>query len=494
MWGAVSLGFSNERVRDIINSGLLRIEKDKKVNFMKTSIYREQFKRLLLFCFAALIIVAEAYIYYRTWVDYYNEGMTRPLVFRGYLVIILVYVILLVALSNVYGAFKLGSHRVTDILFSQALSLVIVNFVSYLQISLLHVSLVNPGPLLVATLMEFCCIVIWATMEQFVYAVLFPPHRTLMVYSDHDPDRLFKKMTKRRDRYNICGSIHVNEGIRTIMKEIRSGKYEAVILADIPGSIRNDIIKNCFYYNIRVYMTPKISDVIISGGDTMHMFDTPLVLMRNRGLSFEQKIVKRLIDLVVSLLVLIIFLPFFLIIALCIKLYDGGPIFYTQRRLTKDGKVFKILKFRSMKMDSEKKGARLAAKNDDRITPIGHIIRNIHVDELPQLLNILKGDMSFVGPRPERPEIAKQYLETIPEFNFRLKVKAGLTGYAQIYGKYNTTPYDKLKLDLYYIENYSVLLDLRLILMTVKILFIKENSEGVDQTQTTALTERKEKK
>ena len=176
-----------------------------------------------------------------------------------------------------------------------------------------------------------------------------------------------------------------------------------------------------------------------------------------------------------------------ILIALAIKLYDGGPVFYKQPRLTKDKQIFMILKFRSMKMDSEVKGAQLAKKEDDRITPVGKLIRRIHFDELPQIFNILKGDMSLVGPRPERPEIAALYSERIPEFDYRLKVKAGLTGYAQVYGKYNTTPYDKLKLDLFYIENYSFFLDLKLLLMTVKIFFQKEVSEGVDDDQINAL-------
>ena len=227
---------------------------------------------------------------------------------------------------------------------------------------------------------------------------------------------------------------------------------------------------------------------MIMSAEKIHMFDTPLLLFRNRGLTVEQQAVKRLFDLVCSALGLIILSPVFLLIAVLIKGYDGGPVFYKQERLTQDGKIFSVYKFRSMRVDSEKYGARLAMKNDSRVTPVGRVLRNIHFDELPQLLNIVKGEMSLVGPRPERPEIAAQYEEEIPEFSYRLKVKAGLTGYAQVYGKYNTTPYDKLKLDLTYIENYSFFLDLQLIATTVKILFQKENTEGVEQWQVTAAT------
>ncbi len=211
------------------------------------------------------------------------------------------------------------------------------------------------------------------------------------------------------------------------------------------------------------------------------------MLSRNRGLTIEQRFVKRAMDIVLSLLAILLSSPILLLIGLCIKLYDKGPVFYTQERLTRDGEAFQIIKFRSMRMDSEKDGAQLARKNDDRITPIGRVIRQTHFDELPQIFNILKGEMSFVGPRPERKGIAEEYEQVIPEFGFRLKVKAGLTGYAQIYGKYNTTPYDKLKLDLTYIENYSFWLDIKLMLMTFKIIFQKENTEGIDKKQRTAI-------
>jgi lipopolysaccharide/colanic/teichoic acid biosynthesis glycosyltransferase len=233
---------------------------------------------------------------------------------------------------------------------------------------------------------------------------------------------------------------------------------------------------------------PKIPDVIIKGSTQLHLFDTPLLLTREYALTIDQRVIKRIIDIVCSFILLIIASPFMLITAVLIKIYDKGPILYKQVRCTKNGAEFKILKFRSMKVDAEKDGvARLAAVNDDRITPIGKFIRAVRIDELPQLFNIIAGDMSFIGPRPERPEIIKQYLENMPEFAYRTKVKAGLAGYAQVYGKYNTTPYDKLKLDLCYIENYSTLLDLKLMMLTLKILLKAESTEGISQEQITAL-------
>ena len=280
---------------------------------------------------------------------------------------------------------------------------------------------------------------------------------------------------------NFLGSI----GHEELTKRIPD--YEAVVLCDLPAHTRNKILKFCFEKSIRIYVTPKLSDIIISGSESIHLFDTPLYLCRNNGFSMDQRIFKRAMDIIGSLIGIIILSPFMLLTAVAIKAYDRGPVFFKQARLTQDGREFGIIKFRSMCIESEKNGAQLAKKHDDRITPVGRLIRKIHFDEIPQLFNILKGDMSIVGPRPERQEIASQYEEIIPEFRYRLKVKAGLTGYAQVYGKYNTTPYDKLKLDMLYIENYSFWLDIKILLMTFKVILQKENSEGIDENQITAL-------
>jgi len=307
----------------------------------------------------------------------------------------------------------------------------------------------------------------------------------LLIYDDRSPKEIMSKLGTRSDKYNVCDVMHLSEGLENILDSLQN--YEAVLIYDISAYERNMILKKCFDLSVRTYVTPKISDILLTGSDKIHLFDTPLLLSRNVGLSGEQLIFKRVLDLIITIPVTVILMPMFLVISLLIKLYDGGPVLYSQDRLTIDGKIFKIYKFRSMRMDSEKDGAQLAKKGDDRVTPIGRVLRSLHFDEFPQLINIIKGDMSLVGPRPERPEIAAEYQKIIPEFNFRLKVKAGLTGYAQVYGKYNTTPYDKLKLDLTYIENYSLWLDLKLMLLTFKILFQKENTEGIDANQVTAV-------
>ncbi len=455
---------------------------------------REQYKRLIMFLASVLIVAVQTGVFSYAWFHFYHFSSVigRQYSFWGHWAIIALYAFLVVVVSQMFSAFKVGYQRVLDVLLSQIFSVLIVNIVEYIQLALIgrwkfmeHIQ-----PMLAVTGINLAAVILWVLFMRWVYVRIYPPHEILLVYGRFDPKPLIEKMNKRRDKYTITGMISLKEGEEAIKEQIL--QHQAVMLCDIPAHERNLYLKFCFENDIRCYSQPKISDIMVMSAEEINMFDTPLLLFRNRGLTVEQQAVKRFFDIILSLIALIILSPVFLIIAILIKAYDGGPVFYRQERLTKDGKVFMIFKFRSMSVDSEKSGARLATKKDSRVTPVGRVLRNIHFDELPQLLNILVGDMSLVGPRPERPEIAAQYEKEIPEFSYRLKVKAGLTGYAQVYGKYNTTPYDKLKLDLTYIENFSFLLDLQLICTTVKILFQKENTEGVEDWQKTASTASKE--
>ena len=252
--------------------------------------------------------------------------------------------------------------------------------------------------------------------------------------------------------------------------------YQAVIVSGVEATLRNGIVKECIDKDINCYFIPHTGDVIIAGAKHLQSFSVPIMSAKRATLRPEYAFAKRALDILLAMIDLILASPFMLITAVAIKAYDHGPVLYKQIRLTKDGKQFKILKFRSMRVDAEKDGvARLAADHDDRITPVGRVIRAIRFDERPQIFNILMGDMSIVGPRPERPEIAAQYEQEMPAFSLRLQVKAGLTGTAQVYGRYNTEPRDKLKMDLRYINNMSLVEDLKLIFATVKILFMKES-------------------
>ena len=453
---------------------------------------RERYKRLIMFLATVLIVAIQTGAFAYTWFHDYHvkEIIGRRYGYWGHWALIVLYALMVVGVSKLFSAFKVGYQRILDVVLSQIFSVLIVNAVAYLQLALLGRwrVLTHIPPMIRVTMFNLCAVLLWVFFMRWIYTRIYPPHAVLLIYGKFNPKPLIKKMESRKDKYIISGKISLNAGIDRIKQEIL--KHEAVMIGDIPSHERNLFLKFCFENNIRCYCQPKISDIMIMSSEKIHMFDTPLLLFRNCGLTVEKQVIKRIFDLIVSVAALVILSPLFLLIAILIKAYDGGPVFYKQERLTKNGRVFMVYKFRSMCVDSEKHGARLAMKKDSRVTPIGNILRNIHFDELPQLINIIRGDMSLVGPRPERPEIAAQYCKEIPEFEYRLKVQAGLTGYAQVYGKYNTTPYDKLKLDLTYIENYSFLLDLQLIATTVKILFQKENTEGVEQWQTTAASKK----
>lgn len=447
----------------------------------------ESYKRMIMFGCTVVILAALTYLFWHIWFTYYSPAIENPFYRKGNWLIVAVYAMLTFAFSKIYGAYKIGYLKTGEVIYSQILSMIFVNIITYFQISLIGRALLNPLPLLGLMLLDIIAIVLWCMLAHFLYIKLFPPRSLLMVYDNDNGnvESLIHKMEQRPDKYRISKAVNIREGYETIIDQIPN--YEGVILCDLNNADRKDILKYCFERSIRIYVTPKISDLIIRGAEDINLFDTPLLLCKNTGLSFEQKVIKRTIDLVASSIALIIASPFMLITALVIKLYDGGPVLFKQKRLTLNKKVFEVYKFRSMIVDAEKDGvARLSNKHDSRITPVGKVIRKIRFDELPQLINIFKGDMSIVGPRPERPEIAEQYKQTMPEFDFRLKVKAGLTGYAQVNGKYNTTPYDKLKLDLMYIEHYSILMDIKLMFKTIKILFMPDSTEGIEDGAVTA--------
>ncbi len=448
---------------------------------------RDRYKHLLNLCANFVMLVMEAAMFALVWYQLYVPNLPKEDQFwrRGNWAVIGIYAMILFFFIRTFGGYRIGYLRISDICLSQILGILFANIIEYIQICMIANDYVNVGPIFLLTVAEIALILPGVFVVRYFYVRLYPPRKMIVIYGEHSPDELIKKINSRRDKYDVCATASAYMGYEALYTKIL--EYEAVVLCDLPTEIRNKILKFCYDQNKRTYITPKISDIIITGTERLHLFDTPLMLSRNQGLTIEQRFIKRTMDIVFSLAAIVITSPILLLIAIAIKCYDRGPVFYTQERLTRDREPFQIIKFRSMKVDSETSGAQLAKKDDDRITPVGKFIRRTHLDELPQIFNILKGDMSFVGPRPERQVIAEKYEEVVPEFRFRLKVKAGLTGYAQVYGKYNTTPYDKLKLDLTYIENYSAWLDLKLMLMTVKVIFQKENTEGVEKEQVTAI-------
>lgn len=445
----------------------------------------EQLKKMYIFVVDILILMIPTLLFAYVWDENLNGLLPVYFKNKGNLLIIFCYVFVLLIFMYALKGLKIGYYKIASLIISQMLSLICTHLIMAMQIILMagkvvtiKMIIINMSSLLCTSMVLVGLITVCFTK---IYNRFFPPYRLLHIYGDYT-NNLKTKILSRGDKYIIDKDIYYGEDETTIKEEIP--KYDGIVLNDIPSSKKNELLKFCYDQQVRVYFVPKISDIFIKSAEEINIFDTPLFLCKNLGLTVGQKIVKRIMDVIISAIVLIITSPFMVVTAVAIKLEDGGPIFYSQQRCTINGKLFMLYKFRSMKIQAEKiGGAQLAKKNDDRITKVGRFIRVTRIDELPQLINVLKGDMSFVGPRPERPEFVEKNCQEIPEFYYRMKVKAGLTGYAQVYGKYSTIFLDKLKLDLLYIEKYSILLDIQIILMTLKVIIIKESAEGLEEEQ-----------
>lgn len=419
------------------------------------------------------------------WFLYYADCMANPYYRIGNYLIILLFAILFTACANVYEAFSISMKRISEVIYSQCLAALAADGIMFIVICLLIKSFPNLVPILLVFVCQLLTSILWAKMAHHWYFKVFPPRETAVVYDNRVGLEMLINEYGLEKKYDVKTILSADECLADLNQ---LEHMKTVFVSGVHSRERNVILKYCVVHDIEVLVIPRVGDVIMSSAHAIHMFHLPMLQVRRYDASPEYLFLKRIMDIVISLLALIVFSPIMLAVAVAIKLYDHGPVLYSQVRLTKDSREFRIYKFRSMRTDAEKDGvARLSTgENDDRITPIGKIIRKLRLDELPQLFNILSGDLSIVGPRPERPEIAAQYMEEMPEFILRLQAKAGLTGYAQVYGKYNTTPYDKLQMDLMYIAHPSIVEDLKIMMATVKILFMSDSTEGVEEGQTTA--------
>lgn len=393
------------------------------------------------------------------WYLYYAKHIASPFYAKGDYLVMALFFVLFVIFGRVYDAFLMSMQRISEIVYAQFLAVAVSDFIMYIVIWLLSKHLPNILPGVAALIGQVILAAVWAYNAHHAYFKIFPPQATAVIYDTrHGMEKLIGKYGLDT-KYKVVLTATADECIANLA--MLDG-VSTVFMSGIHSHDRNVILKYCVENNIGIFVIPRIGDTIMSGAYPMHMFHLPMLKVGRYHPQPEYLFIKRLLDIVISAVALVVLSPIFLVTAIAIKVTDHGPVFYKQIRLTKDGKEFGILKFRSMRVDAEKDGvARLSSgEHDDRITPVGRVIRACRIDELPQLLNILLGELSIVGPRPERPEIAAQYCEEMPEFSLRLQAKAGLTGYAQIYGKYNTTPYDKLVMDLMYIAHPSIVEDL----------------------------------
>ena len=453
---------------------------------------KEQRTDLYLLLVKVLLVAVDTAFFAAAWYLFYSEQLFVETFYgKGHLFVIALFVVLYVSLAKLYGGFDLTTSSASELSYGHAVAAVITAFFTYIVLWLLQRTLPNVLPLLAVMAGMILASSLWSGPAVRLTNRLLPPKRTVLIYAYSEAMENGQMIINNMPwRFALVGQLAVDGDPARTLAELKAMNAEAVMICGVSSSVRNDIVKFCIAEKMEAYVRPNIGDYLINGAKTMQMCSLPVMLCQRCNPSVWYLVVKRGMDIVLSLAALVILSPLMLVTAAAIKLYDGGPVFYKQIRLTKDRKEFYVYKFRSMRVDAEKDGvARLASQGDDRITPVGKVIRSLRIDELPQLLCILVGTMTIVGPRPERPEIAEQYEKEMPEFALRLQAKAGLTGYAQVYGKYNTSPYNKLQMDLQYIGSMGLVTDLKIIFATIKVLFVPESTEGVAQGQTTARKE-----
>ena len=450
---------------------------------------KKQQKKVILFLINLIYTLVITAFFGWIWYNYYAEKLWKePFFRRGNYVMIFVFAVVFILMARLYGAFHHRDYRISEVVYSNAVALLITGIIMYCITWLLIRHIPSVFPTLAYQAFGFLVSIPWALLSKNYLKKAMPPEKILLLYDNEEArengETIIKKMAWR---FTLAGQIEVSENTEETIESLEKEKPEAIMVCGIHSTPRNAILKYCVERDIPVFVRPNIGDFLVNSAEEMQMANLPVMLCQRADPGLIYAAGKRLADIILGLVGLVIFSPFMLVAAIAIKAYDHGPILYSQVRLTKDRKEFKVYKFRSMRVDAEKDGvARLSSKGDDRITPVGKVIRAIRVDEMPQIFCILKGDMSIVGPRPERPSIAEEYEKDMPEFALRLQVKAGLTGYAQVYGKYNTEPYDKLQMDLLYIGKQSFVTDIKIILMTIKILFMPESTEGIEAGKTTA--------
>lgn len=391
-----------------------------------------------------------------------------------------VFTLVYMMMSIIYGGFDIGKRKSKPIIYSFVLSVFFTDIAAHFFMCIMNITVVHNGKfvydypllLLLTYIIQIFIIVVFTYGGNYLYFSANKPHDSIIITrKSEQTDSIISKIGRYKKQYNITETVFINDP--DILKKI--DKADSIFFYNLSVPERNAFVEYCYHCKKDIYYSVELSDIVSLGSHRVYFDDKSMVYAPVKGLTFEQRVIKRIMDLVIAGFGLIVTSPIFLITALCIKLEDGGPVFYKQERATYAGKVFNVIKFRSMKVED---GSihKSVTKNDDRITRTGRIIRKFRIDELPQLINVIKSDMSIVGPRPEMVENVEKYTKELPEFAYRQRAKAGLTGMAQIYGKYNTSPKDKLIFDLTYINEYSVWLDIKLIFRTLLVLLTPDKS------------------
>ena len=394
------------------------------------------------------------------------------------------FVIMLVVLTFMYGKYDIGRRRWGQVALSVSITLIFTDLVTWFELSIMKTNeannttfrLENIGILFLVFAIQIAAVMLMSYLGELFYFWINPKEKCLIVTGDaENAKRVAQALSSFEKRYEITETVSYKDADL----ENRMVANDTIVLYELPVEARTRIVDFCYQNLKNIYFNPHIADILEQNARPVIADDISLFSTRYHMISFEERIVKRLMDTLISLIALIITSPIILIAAICIKKNDGGSVFFRQKRATVHGRVFEIIKFRTMRENVENFSS---TEGDERITKVGRVLRKYRIDELPQFVNILKGDMSLVGPRPEMIENVRDYEKELPEFRYRLRMKAGLTGYAQVYGKYNTSSRDKLMLDLMYIENYSLVRDIQLLFQTLLVLFRAEEATEAFKT------------
>lgn len=441
---------------------------------------RERIKRCesLLWLFLKLLLYLLMLAVFVLLLSIENRALIRLSRTMG--ITIMTFVVVGLLFLSIYGKFDIGRRKSKPIIYSMSLAVIFTDIITYVQLMVMNtitpsvyaLRFVSIGALFATIVVQILIITVFAYAGNALFFRIHRPEKCYVVTSSQkNLDEIARGILKYKKQYEISGVFDFRD--KNLLSKL--GDADTVFLYNIPIPQRSEITNYCYRTRKNVYFNPEIEDIVEMSAEYYLLDDISMLNYNVTGLTMEQRIIKRCMDIGLSLIMGIVTSPIWVVSALAIKLYDGGPVFFKQDRATINGNIFQVYKFRTMKEHVEN---RSVSEDDDRITAPGKILRKIRMDELPQLLNILKGDMSFVGPRPEMIENVQAYTEKLPEFRYRLRVKAGLTGYAQISGKYNTTPKDKLMMDMMYIENYNVFRDIQLLFQTAIVLLKSDSTEA----------------
>lgn len=403
------------------------------------------------------------------------------------------FIITLTLFSRIYGGFRIGQLKCRNIIYSVSIATVLTDVISYFEMQVMNVNENNHATLqlfgqdmiLLIGAVAIQLVIIMAAVlgANWLYFRFHPPMKCVIIAGSETEGRMMRRKLERfAARYQVCNVILPdNPDFKAVIRA-----NEAAFLYHLPPDKRREMVEYCYKHGRKLYFDLNIEDILARNCETFLVDDVQMTVHTKSGLSMPQRFAKRTMDIVVSLVGVLLTSPIMLGCAIAIRREDGGPVFFKQKRMSRNGEIFDIIKFRTMKVHADQIPQHSAQVDDPRITRVGKFLRRTRIDELPQLFNILHGEMSLVGPRPEMLENIENYMKEMPEFAYRNRVKAGLTGTAQVNGKYNTPPREKLMMDISYIEDYSFWLDIKLMLKTLLVFFREDATEAFEKEETDA--------